>query len=141
MHFVLIAEHPGRTRPITFSKAHGASVCYVPLAAGTLSDAAGMSADIDGKAPLLRIRLTDARPIPNASEMVLPPRASSIVSLIHDASLLEIADGAVITTEDDDCHRTLIDSAATMLADLGYSISRDWHPHFDQDASQKGESA
>ena len=124
MQFVLIAEHPDRLRPI-ISSTGATSEHYAVLHAGTLSDAVAIAADIDDKIPLLRIHLTYARPTPNATEIVLPPRRSSIVSLIHDASLLRIADGAVITAADDvqEDHRHLLESAAATLTNLGYHIS------------------
>ncbi|MBY4108333.1 hypothetical protein HQO82_12740 [Rhodococcus fascians] len=138
MQYVLIAEHPRRARPIVTVEAYEPGR-YAPLAAGTLSDAAGLSAAIEGKTPLLRIHLTDSRPVANALEMVLPPRAASIVSLIHDASLLAIADGAVITADEDDGrHRTIIECAAKTLAGLGYSISPGWCVQSDQVTPQKG---
>ena len=134
MQFVLIAEHPDRPRPIMSLTTALDADRYAMLHAGTLSDAAKISAHGEGKTPLLRIHLTCARPLSNATEIAMPPRRASIVSLIHDASLLRIADGAVITT-DNVGDKLLVEAAASTLAGLGYRISSISEPPDEQDVS------
>lgn len=126
MTFLLIAEHPDRLRPNTLPGAARTAASYVALQAGCLSDAASLTAGVQGKTPLLSIHLTNARPEPQGTTMSLPLRQSSLVSLIHDASLLRIADGAVIVADTEE-GEALVLAAASTLERLGYRISRTWN--------------
>ena len=127
MQFLLVAEHPNRLRLTPTPHTTGGSGRYLVMNARTLSEAAKLSAEVEGKTPLLRIHVTRTRQSPSDQVMVLPPRHSAVVSLIHDASLLGIADGAVITVDDAE-REPLVHAVASTLASLGYRVSSLWEP-------------
>ncbi len=123
MQFSLIVEHPAcvRTKP-THMHSDTEPEHYVMIDAGCLSDAARLATPVDGRLPLLRIRLTDAHPAPEATEFFLPPRCTAIASLIHDARLLGIADGALVTGDDTGYHGSRWELIARDLHELGYRV-------------------
>jgi hypothetical protein len=129
MRFSLIVEHPDRVRSSPAHLTDGQeSEQFVMLDAGCLSDASRLANRLDGGSALLRIRVTEARPAADATEIFLPPRKAAIVSLIHDASLLGIAVGALITGDESSvCPGSMRDGIASDLNGLGYRVRTDPH--------------
>lgn len=127
MRFSLVVEHTDRVRPRPAPQTGGQnSEQFIMLDAGCLSDAARLATRLDSGAPLLRIHVTDAHPAPGATEIFLPPRQTAIVSLIHDASLLGIAVGALITIDESAaCPHSMRDGITKELDSLGYLIRTD----------------
>lgn len=127
MRFSLIVEHTDRVRPRSASQTDEQHTeQFVMLDAGCLSDAARLATRLDSGSPLLRIHVTDAHPVPGATEIFLPPRQAAIVSLIHDASLLGIAVGALITVDESAaCPSSMRDGIARELDGLGYRVRTD----------------
>lgn len=123
MQFSLIVEHPACvwTKP-PHMQCDTESEQYVMIDASCLSDAARLATPVDGRLPLLRIHLTDAHPTPEATEFFLPPRCTAIASLIHDARLLGIADGALVTGDDTGCPGSTWELIARDLHELGYRV-------------------
>lgn len=128
MRFSLVIEHTDRVRPRPAPQTVGPdSEQFVMLDAGCLSEAARLATQLDSGAPLLRIYVTDAQPAPGATEIFLPPRQTAIVSLIHDASLLGIAVGALITIDESAActSGSMRDGITKELDGLGYLVRTD----------------
>ena len=129
MRFSLIVEHRDRVTPSPVRLTdEQESEQFVILEAGCLSDASRLADRLGGGSALLRIHVTEARPTPDATEIFVPPRQTAIVSLIHDASLLGIAVGALITGDESAaCPGSMWDSIASDLNGLGYRVRIDPH--------------
>lgn len=139
MRFALIVEHPDRVRPSPARLTDEQEAeQFVMLDAGCLSDASRLANRLDGGSALLRIHVTEARPAPHATEIFLPPRQTAIVSLIHDASLLGIAVGALITGDEPTaCPGSMRDGIASDLNGLGYRVRTDPHVELADQSSRE----